>query len=114
MITKRTVYPGQPGTQKWINKYGSNLVCVRYKYDPDNQKKMITVELIDEFSNWKKNKKHIPKNKIVGININYGEVDLARKVKSFGGKWIKEKKEWEITYEAVQSLGLTNRIKRLK
>lgn len=39
ITTKRTILAGQPGTKKWIDKYGKDLICVRYKYDPVKQKK---------------------------------------------------------------------------
>ncbi len=110
MITRRTLYPGQPGTKKWLNKYGKKLVCVRYRYDEIIKKKMITIELVAEIQNWEKNVNIIPKNKIVKIRIKYGEADLGRKVKSIGGKWNKKEKVWELRYEFVQGLGLTERM----
>jgi hypothetical protein len=45
MKTKKKLMPGEPGSKKWIDKYGDDLICVRYKYDSDKNKKMITVEL---------------------------------------------------------------------
>jgi len=110
MITRRTLYPGQPGTKKWVKKYGENLLCIRYKYDPENNKKMITVELAEETGDWAKNKMRIPKNKIVQIKVRYGEIDIGRKVRAFGGNWNKEKKVWELPFAHVQALGLTDRI----
>jgi len=71
---------------------------------------MITVELATDVQEWHKDSKRIPKNKIVQIRINYGEVDLGVKVKSFGGIWNKEKKVWELPFGAVHALGLTDRI----
>ncbi len=44
------------------------------------------------------------------LRINYCEVDLAMKAKSFGAKWNRKNKVWELKYEAVQALGLTERI----
>ena len=110
MTTKRTLCPGQPGSKKWVRKYGNKLVCVRYKYDSQLYQKMITVELVEEKTKWLKNENYIPKNKIVDLKIEYGEIDLAMKVKSFGGKWNKAKKVWELSYEAAKSLGLEKRI----
>jgi len=48
MKTRRTLYPDQPGSKKWVRKYGKKLVCVRNKYDEVLQEKMITVELVEE------------------------------------------------------------------
>ena len=110
MITRRTVYPGDPGSKKWQKLYGDKLLCVRYKYDKLNKKRVTTVELIADEQDWQPNTTFIPKNKIVKLRIDYGEVDLARQVKSLGGKWNKAKKVWELAYEYVQALGLAKRI----
>ncbi len=59
---------------------------------------MITVELIEDKRKWQKNNRHIPKNKIVAVKVNYGEVDLGIKVKTFGGKWDKNEKVWKLPY----------------
>ena len=114
MITKKILYAGQPGTKKWVKKYGKNLIAVRYKYDAFKNQKMITVELLADKKSWQKNENKIPKNKIVKIKINYGEVDLGRKVKSFGAKWDKKEKLWKMRYDVVQALGLEDRLVREK
>ena len=59
---------------------------------------------------WQPNTTFIPKNKIVQLRINYDKVDLARRVKSMGGRWNKSKKVWELAYGYVQALGLAKRI----
>lgn len=33
MKTTKKLMPGQPGTKKLFEQYGSDLVCVRYRYD---------------------------------------------------------------------------------
>ncbi|APF20852.1 hypothetical protein [Caldithrix abyssi] len=71
---------------------------------------MITVELVEEKSAWHKKENYIPKNKIVMLRIDYGEIDLAMKVKSFGGKWNRKERAWELRFDAVQALGLEDRI----
>ena len=76
----------------WIKKYGQNLLCVRYKYDQNTQKKMITVELVADMQEWHKDLRRIPKNKIVPLKIKFGEVDLGIRVRALGGTWNREKK----------------------
>jgi hypothetical protein len=110
ILTKRTILAGQPGTKKWIDKYGKDLICVRYKYDPVKQKKIKTVELIAEERSYKTKKDKIHNNKIVSIRVSYNETDLQRKVKSFGGKWNKDKKVWELAYKYIVELGLSDRL----
>ena len=44
--TIKTIRPGDPGSKKWIKKYGDDLICVRYKQDPVRRKRHTTIELI--------------------------------------------------------------------
>lgn len=110
MKTKKILYPGQAGTQKWMKTYGDKLLAVRYKYDEKNKRKMITVELLADEQVWQKDEHRIPVNKIVKVRINYGELDLGIRVKSLGGKWNRKEGVWECKYEIVKVLGLTDRI----
>ena len=110
MVTKRTVVPGQPGTKKWIEKFGNNLICVRYKYDTDKGKKIVTVELVVDEKDWQPDGQYIPKNKLFSIRIAYGEKELGQKVRAFGGKWNRKQKIWRVRWEVIQRLGLENRI----
>ena len=71
---------------------------------------MTTIELMVEQQDLQPRETFIPKNKIVQVKINYGEVDLARQVKSLGGRWNRDKKVWELAYGGVQALGLAKRI----
>jgi len=111
MKANKKLLPGQPGTKKLLDKYGEKLVCVRYRYDALKHKRIKTVELIEEEVSWhKNNNKKIPRNKIVKIRINYGEINLSRAVKSLGGRWNKSKKVWELPYGDVLDLGLEGSI----
>jgi hypothetical protein len=110
MKTNKKLIPDQPGTKRLMKKYGKRLICVRYKYDEKTQKRIKTVELLEEENRWIRNHKRIPDNKIMKLKIRYGEVDLGLAVKSLGGRWNKEKKYWELPYGKVLSLGLENRI----
>ena len=38
--------PGDPGTKRLLAKYGEQLVCVRYRNDRQNQRRLTTIELI--------------------------------------------------------------------
>ena len=110
MITKKTLKPGRPGTKKWLDKYGDDLLYVRYKYDAQNQKKYITVELIAESQTWEPNKKLRHPNKIVKIKVAYGEVDIGKQIRSLGAIWNRKEKVWEILLRHVIALGLEDRI----
>ena len=44
--TKASLKPGDKGTAKHYDKYGDDLICVRYRYDEKSRKRITTVELI--------------------------------------------------------------------
>lgn len=46
MEVHKTLNPGQPGTRRFLNRYGERLVAVRYRKDLLKQKSFTTIELI--------------------------------------------------------------------
>ena len=114
IVTNKTLIPGQPGTKKCVEKYGDNLVCVRYKYDEQVKKKIITVELIESKKTWIKDSSRVPKNKIVAIKVGYNEYDLQRKIRALEGKWNSKNKCWQLSYGSVIALNLEDRMGRKK
>jgi hypothetical protein len=42
----RTLWPPAAGTKRWLQQYGSALLCVRYRRDVAGLRKVVTVELI--------------------------------------------------------------------
>jgi hypothetical protein len=111
--TTKTLIAGKPGTDKWVKKYGESLLCVRYKYDLKNGRKLKTVELLVENEPWDRDKERVPANKIVGIKVAYGEVNVARVVRQAGGVWNKKKQLWQLRYLDAVNLGLNDRIEPL-
>jgi len=106
----RTIKPGQPGSKKWVTKYGDNLVNVRYIYSFKQNRRITTVEIIVDEKPWQPDKNRIPYNKRVHLRIEYGEAQLGRLIKSAGGFWNKEGGYWELPYREVLNLGLENRV----
>jgi len=58
MKTRLILKPGQKGTKKLAGIYGDMLVCVRYRYDGKRGKRLKTVELIVEETDWDPEKKY--------------------------------------------------------
>ncbi len=110
MKINRTLVPGQPGTKKLVEKYGEDLVCVRYRYDLKNKQKLTTVEIIIDRQKWTKHQSRTPPNKIINLRIDYGEPGLAQQVRSLGGMWDSQKKTWKLPFKYVQTLRLEDRI----
>lgn len=112
LITEKSLMPGNPGTKKWVERFGKNLICIRYRYDPQRKMKIKTVELIVEEREWTESKTRIPANKLVSVRIKYGETHLGLLVKGAGGAWDRKKKVWILPYGEVKNLGLTHRMVR--
>ena len=110
MKTRKILKPGQPGTKKWMEKYGDRLFCVRYRYNEASHQKITTIELIVEKNHWKSNSKFIPRNKIMSLQVDYSERHMRRLIKEAGGRWNQQKKVWELPYGIVLDLGLKDRI----
>jgi len=109
-IARRKLKPGEPGTRKLLAEYGENLVCVRYRYDAANKRRIKTIELIIAEAPWEPNPQKIPLNKIMHLRIKYGEIALGKQVRAAGGKWNREKQAWELRYQEVLRLGLVERL----
>ncbi len=84
-----------------VNKYGDELVCVRYRYNEKEEERSTTVELIVDRQKWNTNNKRILANKIMKLRIAYGERDIALRVKSLGERWDSQKKVWKLPFKYV-------------
>jgi len=112
MKTRKVLKPGQPGTKKWLEKYGDRLFCVRYRYDKNSGQRMTTIELIVAKGILKGNNRGIANNKILPLRVNFEEMHLRKLVKEAGGRWNAQKKVWELPYIDIINLGLQTRIVR--
>jgi hypothetical protein len=110
MRTALKLKPGQRGTKKLLAQYGDRLICVRYRYDEEKKKRFKTIELIVEEIDWEPRPRRIRKDTIVGIRVDFKEVELQSKVKSTGGRWNRKRRVWEMRYDRVKELGLEERI----
>lgn len=110
MQARQTLTPGQKGTKKFLERYGKQLICVRYRYDDQRGKRFTTIEIIVEESDWSPPEKP----EIVGLRIEFQETELQRRVKQAGGKWNSTMRVWEIHYDQAVALGLKKRIVKLE
>lgn len=102
--------PGQPGTKKFMSQYGQNLVCIRYRYDATTHQKYTTVEVIVKADPVAPRPQRIPHNKIMSLRVKYGEIEVGKAIKAAGGRWNAERKVWELKYQQVVALKVTDRI----
>ena len=68
------------------------------------------INLITDGKHWTHRKDDPISTKPVFIKIAYGEVELARKVKSGGGVWNKEKQLWKVPLQTVLDLNIEYRM----
>jgi hypothetical protein len=107
MKVKLKSRPNDPGTKKLTAKYGDRLLCVRYRYDAENNRRITTVELKEEEIPWKR---RIPDDKQISVKIQWDETELQEKAKAAGGRWDPNHKVWILPYGIVRKLKLQNRI----
>jgi len=110
MRTRLKLNPGERGTKKLQAKYGDRLICVRYRYDEQQQKRYKTVELIEEEVDWEPKRDEIADHTLVEIQVDWMEGELREQVKAVGGRWNPERKVWRLEYGQVVALGLKKRI----
>ena len=114
MQTKLVLKPGQNGTKKWTEIYGSKLVSVRYRYDEEKRKRYKTVEIIVEETPWVPTMAPPQVNRRLtdrfGIEVAPYKLAIREQIKRAGGIWRPRQKLWELSYEQITVLGLENRI----
>ncbi len=108
--TRLVLKPGQKGTKKLLNEYGDRLVCVRYRYDAIQKKRLKTIELIIDESRWENKEHGIPPTQLVYLRIEGYETILRRVVKNAGGIWNPKKKLWQLPFGDVCQLGIKSKI----
>jgi hypothetical protein len=117
--------PGQRGTLKLVEHYGSQLVCVRYRYDAKAGKRYKTAEIIVEEAEWCPPSPHprapkpalksdylddVQERNEVGVKVFFRENELRDQVKAAGGRWSKSEKLWQLPFSTAVALGLEHRI----
>ena len=112
METRLTLRPGMPGTKKLLARYGERLVCVRYLYDEARSLRLKTVELVIEEAPWRGRARKPRRNDhdLVGVRIDSHETELRIAVKKTGGIWRPRQKLWEVSWDAVRTLGIGHRV----
>jgi hypothetical protein len=109
MQVRKKLKPGQDGTRSLLDKYGDQMVCVRYRYDEERRLRYKTVELIVETVPWEP-LAEIQADTVVGLKVSLQEIELQSKVRQVGGKWNRGRQVLELSYDKVLALGLVSRI----
>jgi len=110
MKARLTLKPGQRGTKKLLERYGDDLLYVRYRYDAERKKRIKTVELIIEETDWEPSVKGLSLDQPVDPRVAPEEKALQRAIKQAGGIWSRHCKVWKLRYVDVIKLGIEERM----
>jgi hypothetical protein len=110
MKSRLNLKPGQKGTKALVEKYGDDLVCVRYRYDEASRTRIKTVELIVEKKELPPAVRPIKDDALVSVHIAYGEKELGKMARSAGGRWASDVKLWYIEYGKIKGTELEKHI----
>lgn len=101
----KKIKPNQRGAIKIARSYGSELLCVRYRENPDGTERLTTVELVVERVMIQKRD-----DPIVSFKIKHEEVDLRRLAQSKGATYDGKNQMWNLVRSEVLRMGLRTRI----
>lgn len=110
MKTRLILKPGQKGTKRLAEIYGDSLLCIRFRYDEETGKRLKTVELIVEKSDWTPPAPKFSADTLVPLLIEGYEKDLRAKAKTAGGRWNPEKQLWFVRYGNIVGTSLEKHI----
>jgi hypothetical protein len=105
-----TLHPDHDGAKGLRAEYGERLVCVRYRYDTQQQKRYKTVELVVAEERWTPPIRPTVLEQIVAIQVAAPETTIRQRVKQAGGQWEPQRGVWTLRYDRVVALGLSKRI----
>ena len=101
----KKIKPSQRGSIKIARNYGSELLCVRYRENPDGTERLTTVELVVERVMIQKRD-----DPIVSFKIKQEEVDLRRLAQSKGATYDGKSQMWNLVRSEVLRMCLRSRI----
>lgn len=110
MKTRLKLNPGQKGTKALHEKFGDDLVCIRYRYDEASRTRIKTVELIVERKQLPPRSSKLSDDTLVPVQIAYGEKELGKLARTAGGKWDGDVKLWYIRYGNAKGTALEKHI----
>lgn len=108
MKTHCHLKPGQKGTKRLLEQYGTSLVCVRYRYDENRGVRLKTVEIIIEEKPLKQPR--FKDGDIAPVLVNYDETELREQLRKMRARWSPEEKLWFVPYRLIRGTELEKRI----
>lgn len=110
----KTMPAGTPGTLRYVKAWNDQLIAVRYRKDTENQQVITTIEIVVDqrplTPSLKSPRRTLPETALVGVQIDYSEIELREKMKELGAKWNARQRVWVLAYGMAKALGLGERI----
>lgn len=91
-------------------RYGERLVCVRYRYDEGNGRRLKTVKLIVAATPWRPAPRRRDEE-IVAVPIAYAEAELRERARRLGAIWRPAQRLCEMTWLDAKRLGVAARVR---
>ena len=101
----KKIKPSERGAIKIARNYGSELLCVRYRENPDGTERLTTVELVVERVMIQKRD-----DPIVSFKIKAEEIDLRHLAQSKKATYDSRNQMWNLVRSEVLRMGLRSRI----
>ena len=101
----KKITPSQRGAIKLARIHGKDLLCVRYRENPDGTETLTTIELVVERVVIQKRD-----DPIVSFKIKPEEVELRRLAQSKGARYDGKTFMWKLARSEVLRMGLKTRI----
>lgn len=109
-VTKRLL-PGSPGTKRHLQQHGGQLVCVRYRHDPESGQRYTTVELLVDSGPMPLDRRSGP---TVHVSVRQNEVTLQQLLARHGTHETGELQACLIPRPLAIALGLQDKVVRKK
>ena len=101
----KKIKPSQRGAIKLARSYGGELICVRYRENPEGTERLTTVELLVERAVIQKRD-----DPIVSFKIKHDELEFRSMAMSRGAKYDARNQMWQLCRSEVLRMGLKSRI----
>lgn len=101
----KKIKPGHRGAIKLTRMHGQELLCVRYRENPDGTERLTTIELVVERAVIQKRD-----DPVVAFKIKPEEAELRRLAQAKGARYDGKNFMWKLARSEVLRMGLKSRI----
>jgi hypothetical protein len=100
--------PGQKGTRRLMEQYGTALLCVRYRYDEKRGVRLKTVEIVVEEKPLRSPR--FKDGDVVPVLVAFDEMEFRDQLRKMHAKWDPQLKVWFVPFRLIRGTDLESRI----